>query len=347
MQCKKFFMKERSNDPFVVTKKSPSNIAIIKYWGKHGKQLPNNPSLSFTLSRCYTETEIKCEYCGDSVLDFYFEGKENAIFRDKINKFLVDNKQYFGFLDGMHLEISSNNSFPHSSGIASSASSMSALMMCLLEIEKTVNHDDTSIDLNKASFLSRLASGSASRSVYPVMALWGETPSVIGSSDEFAVSVENMVAPIFKTYHDSILIVSSKEKSISSRFGHSLMDNHPCAASRYEKARHNTEMLIHALQQGDIDTFIEIAESEALQLHELMHTSNPPFDLMMPETMKIIEAVRHYRTCCNIPLCFTLDAGPNVHLLYPDSVADDVVDFIKKDLVKYCVDNKWIDDIVG
>lgn len=340
-------MKGKFDYPFVVTKKSPSNIAIIKYWGKHGKQLPNNPSVSFTLSRCYTETKIKCEYCRENVLDFYFEGKENAIFRDKINKFLVDNKQYFGFLDGMHLEISSSNSFPHSSGIASSASSMSALVMCLLEIEKTVNHDDTSIDLNKASFLSRFASGSASRSVYPVMALWGETPSVIGSSDEFAVSVENMVAPIFKTYHDSILIVSSKEKSISSRVGHSLMDNHPWAVSRYEKARHNTEVLIQALQQGDIDTFIEIAESEALQLHELMHTSNPPFDLMMPETMKIIEAVRHYRTCCNIPLCFTLDAGPNVHLLYPDSVADDVVDFIKKDLVKYCVDNKWIDDIVG
>ena len=292
------------------------------------------------------------EYVSDSDIvefakAFRIEADNVRKTRDKINKFLVDNKQYFGFLDGMHLEISSSNSFPHSSGIASCASSMSALVMCLLEIEKTVNHDDTSIDLNKASFLSRLASGSASRSVYPVMALWGETPSVIGSSDEFAVSVENMVAPIFKTYHDSILIVSSKEKSISSRVGHSLMDNHPWAVSRYEKARHNTEVLIQALQQGDIDTFIEIAESEALQLHELMHTSNPPFDLMMPETMKIIEAVRHYRTCCNIPLCFTLDAGPNVHLLYPDSVADDVVDFIKKDLVKYCVDNKWIDDIVG
>lgn len=102
---------------------------------------------------------------------------------------------------------------------------------------------------------------------------------MIGSSDEFAVSVENMVAPIFKTYHDSILIVSSKEKSISSRVGHSLMDNHPWAVSRYEKARHNTEVLIQALQQGDIDTFIEIAESEALQLHELMHTSNPPLIL--------------------------------------------------------------------
>lgn len=152
-------MKGKFDYPFVVTKKSPSNIAIIKYWGKHGKQLPNNPSVSFTLSRCYTETKIKCEYCRENVLDFYFEGKENAIFRDKINKFLVDNKQYFGFLDGMHLEISSSNSFPHSSGIASSASSMSALVMCLLEIEKTVNHDDTSIDLNKASFCRDLLRG--------------------------------------------------------------------------------------------------------------------------------------------------------------------------------------------
>ncbi len=340
-------MKEKNNDFFVVTKRSPSNIAIVKYWGKHGNQLPNNPSLSFTLSRCYTETKITCERSGNEGMDFYFEGKENVAFKDKIVKFLADNAQYFGFLKGLNLKIESSNSFPHSSGIASSASSMSALIMCLLEIEKIVNGDDTSIDLCKASFLSRLASGSASRSVYPVMALWGETPSVLGSSDEFAVSVENMVATVFKTYHDSILIVSSKEKKVSSRAGHSLMNGHPEAAARYEEARRNTEVLLQALQRGDVAAFIEIAESEALRLHELMRSSNPPFDLMEPATMKIINAVRDYRAATNIPLCFTLDAGPNVHLLYSDSVADKVVDFIKKDLVGYCVDNKWIDDIVG
>ena len=32
----------------------PSNIALIKYWGKYEGQIPANPSISFTLSNCKT-----------------------------------------------------------------------------------------------------------------------------------------------------------------------------------------------------------------------------------------------------------------------------------------------------
>ena len=127
-----------------IIQRSPSNIAIVKYWGKHGNQLPNNPSISFTLTNCFTETIISPliqEFKNPEVqklgfsFDFYFEGKENQSFKNKIEKFLIENKEYFSFLDGLHLKIESRNSFPHSSGIASSASSMSALIMCLLGIK--------------------------------------------------------------------------------------------------------------------------------------------------------------------------------------------------------------------
>ena len=163
-----------------IIKRSPSNIAIVKYWGKHGNQLPNNPSISFTLNNCYTETKVtysKNENPNGIEMDFYFEGKENQAFKAKIEKFIQENKEHFTFLDGLHLNIESYNSFPHSSGIASSASSMSALILCLLGIK------DKEINLQEASFLSRLASGSAARSVYPTMTLWGKTPSLPESSD--------------------------------------------------------------------------------------------------------------------------------------------------------------------
>ena len=109
-----------------IIKRSPSNIAIVKYWGKHGNQLPNNPSISFTLSNCFTETKVtyKENHLGITTMDFYFEGKENPAFKSKIEKFLNANEQYFTFLKGLDLKIESYNSFPHSSGIASSASSM-------------------------------------------------------------------------------------------------------------------------------------------------------------------------------------------------------------------------------
>ena len=331
-----------------ITTKSPSNIAIVKYWGKHGNQLPNNPSISFTLSRCFTETSITANYnhCDNYNLSFLFDGKESPKFQENIEKYLIDNQQYFGFLKGLDLKIESYNSFPHSSGIASSASSMSALVLCLLKLEKLVNQDVTPIDLKKASFLSRLASGSAARSVYPVMTLWGATPSVPTSSDEYAVPLADVVNPVFQTYHDSILIVSNKEKSVSSRVGHSLMNGHPLAEQRYATARQNTERLLKVLQHGDIQEFIKIAEAEALQLHEMMATSNPPYRLMEPNTLKIIELVKEFRHDTGTPLCFTLDAGPNVHLLYPDASEAEVKAFIKTELLQYCHEYKWIDDKV-
>lgn len=333
---------------FSVSAVSPSNIAIVKYWGKHGNQLPNNPSISFTLSRCHTETHVFVKENGrtDYTMQFLFEGKESPKFQEKIEKYLIDNQQYFGFLRGLDLEIESSNSFPHSSGIASSAASMSALVLCLLKIEKIVNQDVTPIDLQKASLLSRLASGSASRSVFPIMALWGATPSVPGSSDDYAVPLTDMVHPVFKSYHDSIMIVSNKEKSVSSRVGHSLMNGHPLAEQRYKTARENTERLLKVLKTGDIDEFMAIAEAEALQLHEMMATSTPPYRLMEPNTLKIIELVRDFRLETHIPACFTLDAGPNVHLLYPDASDKQVKQFIKENLSQYCHDNQCIDDVV-
>lgn len=335
-----------------IIKRSPSNIAIVKYWGKHGNQLPNNPSISFTLTNCFTETKItyndaEMQRCRDAEswvdFDFYFEGKESQAFKDKIEKFILKNEQYFTFLKGLHFKIESYNSFPHSSGIASSASSMSALVMCLLGIK----YKDSEIDMQEASFLSRLASGSASRSVYPTMTLWGKTPALSNSSDEYAVPIGDMINPIFKSYHDTILIVSSKEKSVSSRAGHSLMNNHPMAESRYATARKNTEDLLTILKQGDLEGFIKIAEAEANQLHDLMTTSTPAYTLKEPNTVNIINKILEFREDTSLPICYTLDAGPNVHLLYPDFCKDKVHVFIEDVLKDYCHNNKYINDRVS
>ncbi|MBQ6771550.1 MAG: hypothetical protein IJP44_11315 [Bacteroidales bacterium] len=340
----------------------PSNIALVKYWGKHGKQLPQNPSISFTLSECCTETFVQYEKAEHFGFQFFFEGKENSAFGAKIEKFLLENQSFFPFINQLNLKVESRNTFPHSSGIASSASSMSAFVMCLLEIESMLSGLSTSsraltnsvpepvegpIDLCKASFFSRLASGSAARSVFPKMALWGATDCYEGSSDEYAVPLADDIHPVFKTFHDSILIVSGETKSVSSRAGHALMEGNPYAPARYTQANENIKNLLAALKSGDLDTFINITESEALQLHALMMCSNPSFILMKPNTLRIIEEVRTFRNETQIPLCFTLDAGPNVHLLYPDSEAEKVENFIKSELLKYCNQGRWIADHVG
>ena len=325
---------------------SPSNIALVKYWGKKGVQLPQNPSVSFTLKNCRTETAVFFEKSDHFGLHFRFEGKENADFQDKIKVFLENNMEYFPFLNQIDLHVNSRNTFPHSSGIASSASSMSALMLCLLDIERMAKGAD-GIDMKKASFFSRLASGSACRSIFPKMALWGATEAYNGSSDEYAVSLEDEIAPVFKTYHDSILIVSDAKKSVSSRAGHALMDANPYASARYDTAKKNVSELLKVLKSGDLDSFIRIVESEAMQLHALMMCSEPSFILMKPNTLRIINTLFEFRKETDIPVCFTLDAGPNVHILYPDQHAEMVERFIMDELERYCVDGHWIPDQVG
>jgi len=327
---------------------SPSNIALVKYWGKRGKQLPQNPSISFTLSECCSETFVQYKKSECFGFRFFFEGQENPAFGAKIEKFLLDNQAFFPFINQLNLKVESRNTFPHSSGIASSASSMSAFVMCLLEIETMLSGPSTgSGTLTKASYFSRLASGSAARSVYPKMALWGVTEAYEGSSDEYAVPLENDIHPIFKTYRDSILIVSGEAKSVSSRAGHGLMEGNPYAPARYAQANENIKNLLTALKSGDLETFINITESEALQLHALMMCSNPSFILMKPNTLRIIEAIIRFRSETQIPLCFTLDAGPNVHLLYPENEAKEVEKFIENELVTYCNEGRWIADHVG
>lgn len=322
---------------------SPSNIALVKYWGKSpkGPQIPQNPSISLTLSQCRTETSVFYEESDRFGLHFRFDGKENPEFQTKLVDFLKTQMVRFPFLNRMDLQIDSHNSFPHSSGIASSASSMSALVLCLLDIE------NNNMDLQEASRLARLASGSACRSVFPKAALWGTTEAFKGSSDEYAVSLEDQIDPIFKTYHDSILIVSDAKKAVSSRAGHALMDTNPYANTRYAVANRNVADLLSALKTGDLETFIKITESEAMQLHALMMCSNPSFILMKPNTLRIINTLYEFRRETDIPVCFTLDAGPNVHLLYPDQHAEMVERFIMDELEPYCHEGQWIADRVG
>ncbi len=309
---------------------SPSNIALIKYWGKFGNQLPCNPSISFTLKNAKTTTVFETAPKNKNELvdlEFAFEGNANIKFEEKIVTFLTNNQNDFKNILNSKIRISSSNSFPHSSGIASSASSMSALVLGLLVLDQNeqgreVNLSDENF-LKNVSKLSRIASGSASRSLFRKLAMWGEFNS--DSSNEWANAMENAVDARFHEFCDSIVIVSKKEKSVSSRAGHELMNHHPYREMRFLEAKKRLSKLLLAMKNYDLEKFIEIVEIEALDLHSLMMTSTPSFILMEPKTLEIINSIRKFRTETKIPVCFTLDAGPNVHVLYPKEFKDQVV----------------------
>lgn len=328
----------------------PSNIALIKYWGKKEVQLPMNPSLSMTLEEASTRTHIRFRYhpeaSGPELL-FRFESRKAPAFEKRIQATLVQLRPYLPWLVHTSMEIDSENSFPHSSGIASSASAMGALALCLIDMERVISGStDSNIDLQKASFLARLGSGSACRSLFPAFSLWGADGGWDGSSDEFAIPVTRY-HPSFLQLRDTILIVESGQKQVSSSAGHALMERNPFSAVRFSQARENLSRLGAYLRAGDWESFLELVEEEALTLHAMMLTGRPGYLLMQPGTLSIIRKVRRFREETGARMAFTLDAGANVHLLYDGAEADRIEPFIGSDLAPNCENEMRISDRMG
>ncbi len=362
-----------------VTWKTPSNIALVKYWGKQEPQIPENASISFTLDACFTLTTLEYKLKDECHLErsrkvilnshnemlkqvqhdetgfnfeIFFEGEKKDDFKPKIQKFFERIEQYVPFLKDYNFVIKSRNSFPHSSGIASSASGMSALALCIMSLEKEVterSRSEITADYfnKKASFLARLGSGSACRSIEGELIVWGNHSKIEGSSNLFGVKFPFEMHKNFKNYHDTILLVDEGEKQVSSTVGHQLMYNHPFAQQRFQQANENLSKISEVLKNGDLKQFIAIVESEALSLHAMMLTSNPYFILMKPNTLKIINKIWEFRAVTNSTICFTLDAGANVHILFPEAEKESVTKFIVNELIQYCQENHYICDRIG
>ncbi|WP_313581262.1 diphosphomevalonate decarboxylase [Chishuiella sp.] len=334
-----------------VNAKSPSNIALIKYWGKKKNQIPTNSSISYTLTNSYTETELKFKkkQSDNFEVEVYLEGEKKNSFSPKIITFFERIIDYVPFLKGYKFTVHTHNSFPHSSGIASSASGMSALALCLVQIENNLGANLSEEEsLKKASFLARLGSGSACRSVFKGLVEWGENNFIKGSSDLYGTKYpDTEIHEVFKTFHDTILLIHEGQKSVSSTVGHNLMNNHPYAEHRFVEANENLEKLIPILKNGDVKAFGELVEHEALTLHAMMMMSNPAFILMKPNTVAALEKLWEYRRETDKQLFFTLDAGANIHLLYPASDALEIEIFIEKELKAFCQNGNYIKDKVN
>ena len=330
---------------------APSNIALVKYWGKKEPQIPCNPSVSFTLDQCRTTTSVRFERLKDNLdhvsFAIQYDGKPASSFEPKLKNFIDRILPYVPYLTEYHLQIDTVNSFPHSSGIASSASAMAALAAAIMDLEKQIYPSLTAENqIRKCSFLARLGSGSAARSVEGPLVLWGKHTATADSSDLFGVRWTK-AANVFKTYRDTILLVDKGQKKVSSTVGHNLMHNHPFAENRFAQAKAHYQALLKILEKGDLDGFSDLVKREALSLHAMMLTSLPSYILMHPNTVQIIQEVIRYRETSGLHLTFTLDAGANVHLLYPAHEAEKIDKFIESDLRKYCQDNELIYDRVG
>lgn len=332
-----------------VSESCPSNIALIKYWGKYDNQIPANPSISYTLNHCKTNTTI--EFFADEPFSVqtFLSGNEEIKFAEKIEKYFKNIEQYLPWvLQGKYI-IRTQNTFPHSSGIASSASGFGAIAKCLMKLDEVFSGETGEEEsVKKASFLARLGSGSACRSLYSGLVVWGES-QIKGSSDLYAVQYPNdEIHDVFKNFNDWVLLIHEGQKSVSSTVGHGLMNTNPYAERRFQEARENFGPMKDILASGDMASFIKLVEHEALTLHAMMMMSDPAFILMQTGTLEVINKIWNFRKETALPLFFTLDAGANVHLLFPDDGSEEQVKaFIEAELLQHTQNNGVVKDVMN
>lgn len=326
-----------------ITYQCPSNIALVKYWGKKegALQLPANASISWSLAHLFAKTTVSQEESDELEIEFYLDGQPKESFVPKIKQFLDRIIPLSPELNNRKYTIHSTNNFPHGAGIASSAAGFGALALCFAELEGKFE-SQTQPFYERASEFARLGSGSACRSVFSLPAIWGQHSAIPGSSDNYAVPFPFDIHENLQNWQDAVLIIDDGEKSVSSTQGHDLLKNHPYATARFGQATVNLERITSCFVLGDVDTFIQIVESEALQLHAMMMSSEPYYLLVRPNTLAAIEKIWAFRRQSNVSICFTLDAGANVHVLFPKSSEIQVKNFIESELLLYCKNRLYL-----
>lgn len=337
-------------EKYEVSYKAPSNIALVKYWGKKGLQKPLNPNLSFSLSVCHTVTRVVFRK-GVGKTSCFVKGEKNDNFLPKINAFIDRISPEFNEIKDYKIDIYTHNTFPHGSGIASSASGFAALALCMADIYAQINNEPLDeLFKQRASTWARLGSGSAARSIYGGFVSWGSLKGTTSKeyTEDFATPIPNTnIHPTFHDLRDTILLVENKEKAVSSSSGHALVENHFYKQGRLHQANNNYIECQERLMNGDKEGLKKIIESEALSLHALMQSSIPYFVLMKPNTLNIIQKLWAWREQNKLWAVFTLDAGANVHLIHLNKDKDLVEKFVQKELSTFCENGAYICDHIG
>jgi diphosphomevalonate decarboxylase len=284
------------------TARAHANIAFIKYWGNRDERLrlPANPSISMNLGGLYAETLVHW----DSALSadsFALNGREESgTALERVAAHLDVLRDRIGL--SARARVESANNFPTGAGIASSAAAFAALTVA--------GAAAAGADLSERELttLARKGSGSASRSVPTGFVEWHAADQ---HADSFAASI---AAPNYWDIVDVIAVVSRKHKEVGSTAGHKSASTSDLQAARVAGAGERLERCKRAILERDFAAFAEVVEHDSNLMHAVMMTSRPPLFYWLPPTLAIMDAVRQWRAE-GLRVCYTLDAGPNVHCI--------------------------------
>lgn len=292
------------------------NIALIKYWGNFDDELriPSNDSISFNLEDLKTRTSVR--FHPDLVADALTINGEEQIGSplQRVSQFLDIVRSMSGIRSAAR--VTSDNNFPMGTGIASSAAAFAALAAAASQAA------GLDLDEKTLSRIARRGSGSAARSVPSgyVQMHTGER-----ETDAYAAS---FAPPDHWDLIDCICIVSKRHKPTGSTQGHRLASTSPLQEARVMDSTRRVEICRQAIVTKDFDALAEIAEIDSNMMHAVMMTSQPQLFYWQPQTIALMQAVREWRAA-GLPAFYTIDAGPNVHIITLQGYFDRLMDRIK------------------
>jgi len=280
------------------------NIAFIKYWGNRDQtlRLPVNGSISMNLDGLFTRTTVtfsaalKADGLRIGNRPVTGPGLERVShFLDIVRKLANTNDR---------AEVISENNFPSGAGIASSAAAFAALALASSRAAGIV------LTQRELSRLARRGSGSACRSTPGGFVEWQ-----MGEADEDSYAF-SIAPPEHWDLADCVAIVSRRHKKTGSTEGHALAGTSPLQAARVEDAPSRLDLCRRAILERDFEAFATVVELDSDMMHAVMMTSQPGLFYWQPASVAIMEAVREWRGR-GMPVCYTVDAGPNIHVICP------------------------------
>lgn len=293
-----------------VINSAPANIALIKYMGKFDGQKAVNPSISYSLEylRTFVELEETSETT-DQWQPLMMEDVDDVVLSDSGIKRFLGHLQFLKNKAGIQQNfiVRSANNFPSDCGIASSASSFAALTLTFATWLKEKNKPELG-SLAQLASLSREGSGSSGRSFFTPWSLW--------ENDEFS-KVEGLPED-FKHW---VILCDREKKLVSSSEAHERVGTSLLMKGRVERAEQRLEQLLPALQKRDWQQCFEICWAEFWDMHVLFETSNPSFGYMNSLTMDVLLTIREFWRQNKMGPIVTMDAGANVHCLWPQEAA--------------------------
>ena len=291
------------------------NIAFIKYWGNHDNdlRLPANGSISMNLGGLETRTTVHFnENLGTD--EVKINGKIAAtVACTRVSKLLDEVRA----LSGIHhfAQVASENNFPSGAGIASSAAAFASLALAASKAA------GLSLDHPALSRLARHGSGSACRSIPAGFVEWAVGT---GDADSYAFTI---ASPEHWDLVDCVAIISTEYKMTGSTEGHALAGTSPLQSARVGDTPRRLAICRQAILDRDFTTFADIVETDSNLLHAVMMTSHPSLLYWQPATLAVMRSVRAARES-GLPVCYTIDAGPNVHVLCPRVAFEETVNLV-------------------